>query len=152
MDKPSYNFQVSQNHQIYYFESIGKETIKEVVIYQPIEGSPNVVELAFGNLNEDFTIDVMAINDNKNMPLVISTVIFTVIDYLNYFPNKKVFFRGSTPSRTRLYRAAISKSLHIFEPSFQVFGFISDTEIEIFDKKSYYTAYLIQKKYEKVNK
>jgi hypothetical protein len=65
------------------------------------------------------------------LPLVIGTVIFTLIDYLESFPDNIVYFRGSTPSRTRLYRAIITKNLEQSELSYQIFGILDDENFEI---------------------
>lgn len=150
MEKPSYPFKSTENHRYYYFQSIGKSVIPKIVVYQPLEGSDNVVELAFGNLMPNFSIDVFAIDDNDDMSIVITTVIYTIFDYLNYYPEKKVYFKGSTPSRTRLYRVAIAKMIDKIEPIYQVYGLISDSEMEIFNKNQTYIAYLISRKNEKI--
>lgn len=149
MEKPTYIFQASENHQYYFFESVGTRTIQKVVIYQSFEDSQDIVELAFGNLKSDYSIDVYAVDDNEDMPLVISTVISTIFDYLEYFPEKIIYFTGSTPSRTRLYRAAITKSIQNIEPNYQVLGLKDDDNIEIFNKNQTYKSFLISRKNEK---
>ena len=149
MEKPSYTYQISESHQYYFFESIGKVTIQKVVVYQSFEDTPDIVELAFGNLKSDLSIDVFAVSDNEDMPLIISTVISTAFDYLEHHPEKTIYFSGSTPSRTRLYRAAITKSMENIEPLYQVFGLNNDAQIEIFNKNHTYTAFLIDRKNEK---
>ncbi|MCU0470045.1 MAG: hypothetical protein MUF58_15730 [Arcicella sp.] len=146
MEKPSYAFQISENHEYYFFESIGKTNIQKIVVFQPSEVNPDIVELAFGNLKTDLSIDVFAVDDNEDMPIVISTVITTIFDYLEYYPEKTIYFSGSTPSRTRLYRAAIAKSLEKIESNYQVFGLKENTQIESFDKHNTYLAFLIKRK------
>lgn len=148
MNKPHYQYQTSADGQYYFFESIGKNTIPKVVGYILRDEASQLVELVFGDLIDDQRIDVMAVSDNQDLALVITTVIGTLADYLERFPEKTVYFQGSTPSRTRLYRAAIAKSLSQIEHLYEVFGILPNDQLEIFNKGHHYQAYIIRKKYE----
>ncbi|MDZ7897800.1 MAG: hypothetical protein U5N85_07190 [Arcicella sp.] len=66
--------------------------------------------------------------------------------FFEKYPNKNVFFTGSTLSRTRLYRATISKFIETSELYYQVFGLLENNSLEAFEKNHTYKAYLIQRK------
>ncbi|MFN3562782.1 MAG: DUF6934 family protein, partial [Chloroherpetonaceae bacterium] len=56
MEKPSYNFEVSNNGLIFSFESVSREkVIKKVVVYEPL--IDELYHMGFGDLVEDNTID-----------------------------------------------------------------------------------------------
>ena len=68
-----------------------------------------------------------------------ATVIETLFVFLETHSGKTVFFQGSTPTRTRLYRIAIGR---LIDELF-VEGIIRD-RAEPFQKNTNYTAYLIR--------
>lgn len=84
------------------------------------------------------------VSNNKDMPQVLSTVYRTMLSFFEANPNAKVIFQGSTLSRTRLYRIAISRSKSSFEQKFRIFGYM-DENFEPFEKDKNYEAFLIQK-------
>jgi hypothetical protein len=148
MDKPHYDYKTSSDGQYYFFDSIGKTSIPKAVGYILRNSDARLVELVFGDLIDNESIDVMNVSNNQDLPLVIGTVIFTLIDYLEGFPDNIVYFRGSTPSRTRLYRAIITKNLIQSELSYQIFGILDDENFELFNPNHHYQGYIIRNKYE----
>ncbi len=95
----------------YEFVSRGpKGDIKKVIQFSSTAVS-EVYNLAFGNLNEDRSIDDLAVNDNKDRNKILATVVYAVSLFYRKYPDKWIFFAGSTPERTRLYRMAISLNL-----------------------------------------
>ncbi len=143
MEKPIYDFQSSSNGHYYFFDSIGSTIIKKVVGFIATDQNPLAVELVFGDLTDDNQIDVLSVSDNDDFETVIGTLISILIDYLNQFPNKTVLFRGSTPSRTRLYRAIIAKKSADIEPLYKIFGILENGSVEKFDKSHSYLWYII---------
>lgn len=51
----------------------------------------------------------MSITDNGDMPEILATVVAIIHKFLYSHPDQKIYFRASTPARTRLYQIAISK-------------------------------------------
>ncbi len=147
MEKPTYSVKVSDDGFSYFFDSISEsQTIKKAVKYLPTNGNSELYQLMFGNILPDGEIDVFAVSNNDDMPLVITTVVGTLVKFFEQYPHKKVYFTGSTAARTRLYRAAISKFLKTTELYYQVFGILSDGSIEIFNPSNQYFAFLITQK------
>jgi hypothetical protein len=149
MDKPVYNLKSSSDKLRFFFESKGVDSIQKAIIYFPLENSPKMHELTFGDVTNDGFIDFLNVSNNNDLPIIMTTVIESINIYFKEYPNNTVFFRGSTPSRTRLYRAVIAKEIERLQLSLQVFGLTTDNLIEVFDKTFSYTGYLIQKNDEK---
>lgn len=145
MEKPSYNFEVSNNGLIFSFESISREKIiKKVVVYEPLVDE--LYHMGFGDLVEDNTIDYRVKSANKDMNKVLSTVVQTMFLFFEKYPNKKVVFTGSNEVRTRLYRSIISRFVEEIELYFSVEGFKNDGTQEVFRKDEDYYAFLIYPK------
>ncbi|MER0441478.1 hypothetical protein [Emticicia sp. W12TSBA100-4] len=142
MEKPSYNFEVSNNGLIFSFESVSREKIiKKVVVYEPLVDE--LYHMGFGDLVEDNTIDYSVKSANKDMNKVLSTVVQTMFLFFEKYPDKKVVFTGSNEIRTRLYRSIISKFVEEIELYFLVEGFKNDGTQEVFRKNEDYYAFLI---------
>ncbi len=144
MNKPHYQIASSVDGFWYEFDSISNEkTIKKAVAYYPY--SDDIFQLVFGNLVEN-SIDTLDKSNNKDMKMVLTTVIQTLIYFLELYPEKSVIFTGSTPSRTRLYRATIAKLLDNLSNTYDVQGILPNFEVETFETSTEYYAYLISKK------
>ena len=104
------------------FESEGpKGRIKKVV--QFVQTSNNdIYNLAFGNLNKDGSIDDETTNDNKDRNKILATVAATVYEFTAEYPDKIIFFCGTTAERTRLYRIALSVNLEELKKDFHIYG------------------------------
>jgi hypothetical protein len=147
MEKPHYPIINSQEGFSYEFDSISDlKTIRKVVVYLPYSDDGKIYQLAFGNLLENGKMDVYDKSANKDMIMVLSTVIRTLLDFLSLHPEKSVIFTGSTGTRTRLYRATISKLFDSLQDILLVQGITFDLEEEPFDKTKDYYAFLISKK------
>ena len=151
MDKPTYNLKTSSDKLRYFFESQGLTTIQKAIIYIPIDNNPTVHELTFGDIIDDGFVDFLNVSNNQDLEMIMITVIKTISLYFEEYPDNMIYFRGSTPSRTRLYRAIIAKQIDKLKLSHQVYGLQEENHLEIFDKTHSYIGYLIQKLHEKEN-
>ena len=147
MEKPHYPIINSEEGFSYEFDSINElKTIRKVVVYLPYSNDDKIYQLAFGNLLENGSIDIYDRSANKDMKMVLATVIRTLLDFLSLHPDKSVIFIGSTGTRTRLYRATISKLFDSLEDILFVKGITFELEEEAFDKTKDYYAFLISRK------
>jgi hypothetical protein len=147
IQKPHYEFEASPDALIFEFDSVSEsQTIKKVVVYDTIEGIEELYQLAFGNLTEDGGIDFMTENKNKDRDKILATVAQTLLIFFKTYPNKKVYFAGSTPKRTRFYRSIISKFIEIIELYFHVVGLDENLNPEKFVKDRNYTGFVIYEK------
>jgi hypothetical protein len=90
----------------YTFESHGKKRIQKIVDFVPT-GSGNIVNLGFGDLQSDGTIDDTVNSNNGDIVKVLATVVDILRDFTTLYPQSQVLFAGSTKERTRLYSRII---------------------------------------------
>ncbi|MFB6457170.1 hypothetical protein ACE38W_18000 [Chitinophaga sp. Hz27] len=111
---------IGDNNSAYEFFSIGpKGVILKRIYFSPTE-STELVNLSFGDININGDIDDYSISNNGDMYKIIATICQTIEVFLQKFPNRKIYFKGSTKERTRLYRIVISKYIKEFELHFNI--------------------------------
>ncbi len=147
MEKPNYELESFENGQFHFFESKNTkgEIIKKVVAFSKSEENEDIYRLVFGDLIGNGKIDFYSSSTNNDMEIILNSVIKAIEIFFNHNPEKSITFTGSTISRTRLYRAVISKFMESKEPKYSVFGFTNENEIIIFDKNKTFIGYLIKK-------
>ncbi|MCC9042107.1 hypothetical protein LNQ81_05295 [Myroides sp. M-43] len=103
--------------------------------------------LSFGdrtNSNEDFLrINDRIVSNNGDMNRVLATVFRAVLDFTDDKGFYKIYFTGSTPARTRLYRMAISNNYDNLSKYFVIYGLTINGGFVIFKKDTKYFGYMI---------
>lgn len=128
------------------FQSSGKRGVFEkVILFTPLTFDIFNLSLvdydaAKGNYND------ISVTDNGDMPEVLVTVISTIHQFLDSNPDKRIFFKGSTPTRTRLYQIAISKIYHPESSDLLISGF-KDGQWFAFEPNINFEGFLIEKKF-----
>ncbi len=145
MQLPKYTYKTNQTFLDYEFESIGpKGKIKKVVRFTAIQKS--VYNLAFGDLDKETgEISDTVVTNNSDSKKVLSTVAAIVYDFMNQYPESWVVAKGSTHSRTRLYRMGIANHFSEIEELFEVYG-LRDNNWLRFELRRDYEAFLIRRK------
>lgn len=141
-----YNYKTEDNLHIFTFESIGsKGTIKKIIQYSQI--TEDMYNLGFGDYNEQTgEIDDTIKSNNGDSIKVLSTVVSTLYDFTNLYPDRLVFATGSNEVRTRLYRMGISNNLEELKKDFYVFGLKPDENFEEFIVGEDYKGFLVKRK------
>ena len=152
MEKPVYPIYFAPDEYWYEFDSISEDKIiRKVVFYTLFDEMPDILpdtyQLVFGNLLPENKIDTVDKSNNKDMKVVLATVVQTLMYFLELNPQFSVIFTGSTQSRTRLYRATISKLLTSLDESYIIEGLTFDLEKKPFNPNEHYFAYLISKRH-----
>jgi hypothetical protein len=112
----------------YEFMSVGpKGSIPKIVQFKPTN-NPAIFNLAFGNKKEDGSLDDLAKDDNKDRNKILATVVSSVQLFTAEYPAKWIFFSGSTPERTRLYRMAIALNIEELSINFEIIGILKDLD------------------------
>jgi hypothetical protein len=146
MEQPSYPFKKYNRELLFEFESVSDtKTIRKIIAYELVDEKEKIFNLSLVDKNEEGTVSDMVVSNNNDMEKVLSTVIQTLPAFFTEFQGSKIFFSGSTPARTRLYRIVIAKYYHEFERDYSIFGFLNQ-EAERFEKGKNYEAFLIVKK------
>jgi len=140
------SFDISTNATVFEFISTGpKGDIKKIIQFTPTNVKA-IFNLAFGNINEDGSIDDTTANDNKDRDKILATVAAAVYDFTERFPGRYVFFIGSTKERTRLYRMALTLNYEELAESFDIWGLTEENGFELFEKRRSYTGFLVKRK------
>ena len=146
MKPQSYDIKNTDDSFTYEFDSRGpKGAIKKMILFKRHE-QQDVFELIFGDFdNNTQSVDVNTVTDNGDRNKIIATVIECVRIFFQHQPGAWVVFRGSSISRNRLYRAAISNNIELFSKDFDLFG-ITNVGMEPFVKTGAYIAFAIARK------
>ncbi len=146
MNQPYYPFDASTNRLSFVFESINNgRKITKAVEYVPFPFDKRIYNLAFGDINENGELDDLSVSDNQDMEKVLATVIQTIFVFFRTYPDKTLFFTGSTNARTRLYRGAIGRVIDELQEGLLIEG-IRNNNRELFQKNVTYEAFLISLK------
>lgn len=139
------DIKATDDYSIFDFVSIGRKgNILKRIEFTPTE-MPGFFNLAFGDINENGEIDDYSISDNGDRNKVLATVAYVVEIYLNKYPDRWVYFRGSTLERTRLYRMAIGLNLEELSLKFEIYADQKD-EVVGFQRNIEATGLLVKKK------
>lgn len=140
---------VTNDYLEYEFTSIGpKGDISKIIQFTPTQNEA-IINLAFGNKKDDGSIDDLARDDNKDRNKILATVVSVLTIFFEVYPEKWVFFAGSTPERTRLYRMAITLNYEELIVDFEIVGLLRDMDSFLdvpFEKGIDYFAFLVRPK------
>jgi len=146
MNEPFYDFAVLDEAHRFDFLSIGRTAIHKVILYFTTE-IPNFYNLVLAEVDPDGELNIYSVSDNGDMKIILSTVFKTIIHFLKLHPEAIICFAGSTPARTRLYRAAITLNLNAVQEHFDIYGALKDDGYpEVFCKNKYYEGFFICRK------
>ena len=142
-----YECKVNRNFHRYIFFSKGpKGIIRKRVVYQffgTFDGKDHY-NLSFGDYDEKTdTVNDLSISNNQDRDKILATVAFTAIEFINHVPACRLFVKGSTLSRTRLYQMAIAKYYHEINKIFKIQGFSEPEGWTDFTPGKNYLAFLI---------
>lgn len=128
MNYSKYSITPNHDFSIFDFKSVSNEKIiLKKVIFSLIPNTYNYYNLALVDVLEDGNYDDLSISNNNDLKEILSTVYQCIQLFLNQNQQSIVLFAGSSASRTRLYRIAISQNLTEASDKFEIKGFINDT-------------------------
>lgn len=136
----------------YTFISKGKKgVIVKIVEFTPTSVK-NILNLGFGDLPADGSVDDTANSNNGDIIKILATVISIIEDFTIEYPDIKIVFTGSTVRRTTLYRRILKMYYVGFKKGFIITALkdngnetyseiLFDPESNIFDYARYKKAY-----------
>lgn len=132
---------------VFDFISIGKfGAIPKRIAFIPT-AIPYVYNLAFGNMKEGGEIDDVSVSDNGDRNKILATLAKVIDQYTHKYPERFIYFRGSTKERTRLYRMAVGLNLEELSETFDIYAEMNNsTEFVLFHKNMEIMAFLIKRK------
>ena len=127
------------------FQSKGRHGIVEKAInFSPITGLIyNLALLDFDPITQDYSDKT--VTDNGDMPEILATVMAVMMEFLDQYPERMIYFTGSSDTRTRLYQIAITKVLNVNESKVTVLGYLHE-EWVAFEPNKAFESFLIAKK------
>lgn len=155
MNIQNYDLITNKDVTLFRFKSKGINGIIDKGIAYKATKNDTIYNLGFGDLVFDpllkeYIIDDLIVSDNGDRNAVLATVAKSIYIFSEKYPERKVFFKGSTKSRTRLYRRAISLNLKELSETFHIFGTMKDDEGNIFnvpfDSNGNFYGFIIKRK------
>ena len=140
---------VSSNLLEFCFISNGPKGEIKIVVQFNITENPTIYNLAFGNLLIDGKVDDTIKNNNKDRNKVLATVVAVIYEFTSKYLDKYIFFKGSSPERTRLYRMAITNNLDELILDFNIYGVVVYDDgyiLQDFKKGNDYFGFMIKRK------
>lgn len=86
-----------------------------------------MVNLGFGDLSPDNSIDDKIKSNNGDIVKVLATVVDILRHYTSQHPRAEIFFKGSTEERTKLYSQILRRHYSMFSREFEIAG-VLDTK------------------------
>jgi hypothetical protein len=111
----------------YTFTSIGKKRIVKEVVFT-YTGLRNIVNMGFGDVLPDGSVDDKANSNNGDIIRVLATILQILIDFTSKFPDTEIFFSGSMQERTKLYTRILRTYYSTFNKHFIINVLIEDGE------------------------
>ncbi len=129
------------------FLSTGKNgKFQKRIIFTPT-GFHNIFNLAFGDIAEESMLDDNSVTDNGDRNRILATIATAVDNYTKRYPERVIYFTGSTKARTRLYRMAIGLNLEELSVTYEIYAEIdSQDELVIFQKNMEISAFVFKRK------
>jgi hypothetical protein len=142
-------YQLESKDSMITFEFISEGpngSIKKRVHYQKMI-SRKTYNLALGDVNEETGgFDTKVISNNKDTEKVLATVVATIYAFTNENPDARIYIEGNSIGRNRLYRMGISNNFEELSKEFNIYGFLEDLTLVVYEKNKSYSAFLIVKK------
>lgn len=117
-DVPYYPFNRVHSNQ-YTFVSTGKRPITKVIEFT-YAGWGKIVNMGFGDLLSDNTVDDKVNSNNGDLIMVLGTAIEILKTYTAQFPDAEIFFTGRTHARTLLYSRIVKNYYYEFTKEFTI--------------------------------
>lgn len=150
MHYDQYEILLGETAMTYEFVSQGaKGNIPKLVMYTKTN-LLNTFNLGFGDKICANDFDDISVSNNGDSLKIMATVAATLYPFTDRFPDARVFVKGSTESRTRLYRMAITNNMDLITSDFEVYG-LKNYVWEEFAIGIDYDAFLVNRKKQKTN-
>lgn len=148
---PYLNLETSSDFQVFDFESLGKTTLKKRAVFDLIDESEQLYNLALCTVLQDGKEDFNTESKNGDMETVLETVAHIAGIYSDKFPERKIYFRGSNAVRSRKYQMGVNRYLAILLQIFFIEGLVIDESDNILVRETFqigknYTALIFTRK------
>ncbi len=123
-----------------------KGAVRKVIEYSKVNTEADIYNLGFADELEDKSLSDQVATDNKDSQKVLATVAYSAVLFTDRFPDAWIYAKGSTPSRTRLYRIGLSNNLEQFSKLFLILGVTKEGNPVAFEKCGDYDGFLVRRR------
>jgi hypothetical protein len=141
-----YEYTADSSFHNFYFCSSGPRghILKKVWFISFIE---NLYNISFGDFDpKTEKVNVKTVSNNGDMGKVLFTIAKIVYEFTKRYPDTRIYFTGSTASRTRLYQMTINRYKHLIGTVFEIHGWNEEEEEEIFIINKNYNSFIVFRK------
>lgn len=145
MNYKPYTLDINKDHTRFQFQSVGKRGVFEkVILFQLLaDDIYNLALLDYNPTSQEYSD--LSVTNNGDMPEIFATVINAVTAFLKAYRNRKIYFEGTTSSRTRLYQIVINKIYNSDIQDLIILG-LKNQEWHPFEPNINFEGFLIEKK------
>lgn len=111
-----------QQSKIIEFQEFKLNELEDLSAHKYFHGCDSIFNLAFGDTEDGEVFSDDTVTNNGDMLIVLRTVALAVENFLLEHPNSVIPFRGSSKSRTRLYRMHLNKFYEEISSQFMIFS------------------------------
>lgn len=148
MQSEFYPFESDDDRLYFEFDSVSpKKIIRKAVYFTLIDTEVNLYNLTLVDILSDGTHCDITVSNNGDFEKIMSTVGGCLAAFFLHYPSAKIYIKGSTPSRTRLYRIVFTKELLRIKKNYELYGAV-ESVIEPFEVDKKYDVYLLSQKNE----
>ncbi len=145
MEEKHYPFERPISEIRYNFTSISNEKVVNKRVIFTTSNYQDIYNLALVDVLDDGSISDITETRNKDMRIVLATVIKIVEEFLSKHPRTVLIFQGSDERRQRLYRLIIGKELPKIEQKFVVLGGYNGLQPQPFEPNKEFSYFIISK-------
>ena len=145
---PHYQLTIGESKSIFEFISQGpKGDIPKIIVFSKISDN-GLYNLAFGDIDtKTGNVNDRVVSNNSDSEKVLATVVQALYIFFNRYPTCIVIAKGSTKSRTRLYRMGISKFHNDVKHLIYIAGRVNEvSDWEEFQLNKEYISFAVQLK------
>ena len=150
MDLPFYRYHKVKDEEVfryYFYSKLQNKEVLKAVTFAPFYWL-NFYNVALVDVLENGQFTDIKTTKDYDRDLILVTVVRIMIDFLKNYSNVKLYFKGNTTAKTRLFRMAISKHSSELTGLLKVYGVWEKEEgldFEPFNANINYDAFFIAK-------
>ena len=147
MIKEAYRYVVSENKEVYVFQSEGQNgKIIKIVVFSPV--GKKLWNLGFGDLQNDGDIDDSIVSNNEDLIKVISTVAVITYEFSDMYPSRQIRIVPVDEKRKKLYNHVFRRNYALINANFTIVGF-SNKKKEKYSPEKFYDSFQLNRKLKK---
>lgn len=148
MSLSNYTVNIATDNFYWFISSGSAGDIPKGIFFYPadIPSISNAYNLGLADYIQEEWTDTNRTN-NGDMAKVMETVAVAVVQYLQKFPERRIYVTGNTEAKRRLYQRFASNNLSEISINYRLFGKEYDDDLfEIFEKGKIYETLLVEVK------